>query len=165
MIISDAFWCTRSSHHEVRIISWRPFANFGMEVHQQLLDSRTAFEFEPANRTRHDMIGTSHSPHWLLRSRLENRMRCARLKGWRRRAILRSLATAFMDFCFAPASLVDPGPGRPSMPMNKPHLEFLRVDLAEGWATPPGYPDGIKQKILASDIDERRKMGSRTRLL
>ena len=51
------------------------------------------------------------------------------------------------------------------MPMNKPHLEFLRVDLAEGWATPPGYPAGIKQKILASDIDETRKMGSRTRLL
>ena len=51
------------------------------------------------------------------------------------------------------------------MPMNKPHLEFLRVDMTEGWATPPGYPPGIKQKILASDIDETRKMGSRTRLL
>jgi hypothetical protein len=51
------------------------------------------------------------------------------------------------------------------MPMNKPHLEFLRVDMTEGWATPPGYPAGIKQKILASDLDETRKMGSRTRLL
>jgi hypothetical protein len=51
------------------------------------------------------------------------------------------------------------------MPMNKPHLEFLRVDMTEGWASPPGYPSGIKQKILASDIDETRKMGSRTRLL
>ena len=51
------------------------------------------------------------------------------------------------------------------MPMNKPHLEFLRVDMSEGWATPPGYPSGIKQKILASDLDESRKMGSRTRLL
>ena len=30
---------------------------------------------------------------------------------------------------------------------------------------PPGYPAGIKQKILASDIDEARKSGSRTRLL
>ena len=51
------------------------------------------------------------------------------------------------------------------MPMNKPHLEFQRVDADEGWATPPGYPEGIKQKILASDIDEARKMGGRTRLL
>ena len=51
------------------------------------------------------------------------------------------------------------------MPMNKPHLEFMRVDMGEGWATPPGYPAGIQQKILASDIDETRKMGSRTRLL
>ena len=30
---------------------------------------------------------------------------------------------------------------------------------------PPGYPAGIEQKILASDLDETRKMGSRTRLL
>ena len=51
------------------------------------------------------------------------------------------------------------------MPMNKPHLEFTRVDMAEGWASPPGYPSGIKQKILASDLDETRKMGGRTRLL
>src|SRR5215468_1812380 len=52
-----------------------------------------------------------------------------------------------------------------SMPMNKPHLEFHRLDLDKGWATPEGYPSGIQQKILASDIDERRKMGSRSRLL
>ena len=51
------------------------------------------------------------------------------------------------------------------MPMNKPHLEFQRLDMGGGWATPEGYPAGIQQKILASDIDERRKMGSRTRLL
>jgi hypothetical protein len=51
------------------------------------------------------------------------------------------------------------------MPMNKPHLEFTAVDLGTGWATPAGYPAGIKQKILASDIDERAKTGSRTRLL
>src|SRR5262249_6361637 len=52
-----------------------------------------------------------------------------------------------------------------AMPMNKPHLEFTRVDMNTGWATPPGYPAGIQQKILASDIDETKKMGSRTRLL
>ena len=51
------------------------------------------------------------------------------------------------------------------MPMNKPHLEFHKVDMNSGWATPPGYPPGIKQKILASDLDETRKMGGRTRLL
>ena len=49
--------------------------------------------------------------------------------------------------------------------MNKPHLEFHRLDMNTGWATPEGYPSGIQQKVLASDLDERRKMGSRTRLL
>ncbi len=51
------------------------------------------------------------------------------------------------------------------MPMNKPHLEFHPVDMNEGWHTPAGYPAGIKQKILASDLDETKKMGSRSRLL
>ncbi len=51
------------------------------------------------------------------------------------------------------------------MPMNKPHLEFHTVDMETGWETPPGYPKGIQQKILASDLDEVKKMGSRTRLL
>jgi hypothetical protein len=51
------------------------------------------------------------------------------------------------------------------MPMNKPHLEFHTLNLSEGWETPAGYPAGIQQKILASDIDETKKMGSRTRLL
>jgi hypothetical protein len=51
------------------------------------------------------------------------------------------------------------------MPMNKPHIEFTRLDLNTGWHSPPGYPPGIKQKILASDLDEKNKMGGRTRLL
>jgi ChrR Cupin-like domain len=51
------------------------------------------------------------------------------------------------------------------MPMNKPHLEFHRLDLGSGWETMQGYPPNIQQKVLASDLDERRKMGSRTRLL
>lgn len=51
------------------------------------------------------------------------------------------------------------------MPMNKPHMEFLRLNMEEGWAPPPGYPPTIEQKILASDIDEHGKSGSRTRLL
>lgn len=51
------------------------------------------------------------------------------------------------------------------MPMNKPHLEFHVLDLDDGWATPEGYPTGIQQKILASDLDEAAKTGGRTRLL
>jgi hypothetical protein len=51
------------------------------------------------------------------------------------------------------------------MLFNKPHLEFHPIDMRSDWETPQGYPSGIQQKILASDIDERRKIGSRTRLL
>jgi hypothetical protein len=51
------------------------------------------------------------------------------------------------------------------MPINKPHLEFHRVDMDTGWVTPAGYPAGIEQKILADALDEERKSGSRTRLL
>ena len=51
------------------------------------------------------------------------------------------------------------------MPEKKPHLEFQRVDLVDGWETPAGYPPTIQQKILASDLDEQQKSGSRTRLL
>src|SRR5439155_830875 len=47
----------------------------------------------------------------------------------------------------------------------KQHLEFVRVDLNTGWERPPGYPPGFYQKILASDLDETAKKGSRTRLL
>ena len=51
------------------------------------------------------------------------------------------------------------------MAKGKPHIEFLALDLDAGWETPPGYPKGIKQKVLASDLDEENKTGSRTRLL
>jgi len=51
------------------------------------------------------------------------------------------------------------------MPINKPHLEFHRLDMSRGWETPPGYPAGIEQKILAGALDEAQKNGSRTRLL
>ena len=51
------------------------------------------------------------------------------------------------------------------MAKAKQHLEFVGVDLQAGWETPPGYPPGFTQKILASDIDEEAKRGSRTRLL
>jgi hypothetical protein len=47
----------------------------------------------------------------------------------------------------------------------KPHLEFHPVDMGSGWQTPPGYPSGIEQKVLAGTLDEANKAGSRTRLL
>jgi len=37
--------------------------------------------------------------------------------------------------------------------------------MNEGWATPPGYPKGIEQKILSGGLDEQGKHGSRTRFL
>jgi hypothetical protein len=51
------------------------------------------------------------------------------------------------------------------MPIEKEHKEFLAVDLKEGWETPPGYPKGIKQQILAGSLDEKNKRGYRTRHL
>ena len=51
------------------------------------------------------------------------------------------------------------------MSVNKPRLEFHTVDMTSGWETPPGYPEGIEQKILAGSLDEERRRGSRTRLL
>lgn len=51
------------------------------------------------------------------------------------------------------------------MAINKAHDEFRTVDLTAGWETPPGYPDGIEQKILAGALDEAGHHGSRTRLL
>jgi hypothetical protein len=51
------------------------------------------------------------------------------------------------------------------MPIVKEHLEFHAPDLSTGWETPPGYPPGIQQKILAGFLDEAAKRGHRTRLL
>ncbi|MCT8974225.1 cupin [Microbaculum marinisediminis] len=51
------------------------------------------------------------------------------------------------------------------MAINKEHLEFHALDLASGWEVPPGYPEGIKQKIIAGALDEDNMRGSRTRLL
>lgn len=48
---------------------------------------------------------------------------------------------------------------------RKPHLEFLRLDPDKDWVTPPGYPSSFKHKILTSDIDEEKKVGSRSRLM
>ena len=49
--------------------------------------------------------------------------------------------------------------------MPKQHLEFFSLDLNEGWDVPPGYPDGIEEKILCGSLDAEARTGSRTRLL
>ncbi len=51
------------------------------------------------------------------------------------------------------------------MAFDKGHKEFHTVDMATGWHTPPGYPTGIQQKIIAGELEEQRKRGNRTRLL
>jgi hypothetical protein len=51
------------------------------------------------------------------------------------------------------------------MAKGKPHLEFFPLDMDDGFETIEGYPDGITQKILVSDLDETGKSGSRTRIL
>jgi hypothetical protein len=51
------------------------------------------------------------------------------------------------------------------MKFDKGHREFHTLDMGTGWQTPPGYPDGFKQKILAGELDEMSKRGNRTRLL
>ena len=47
----------------------------------------------------------------------------------------------------------------------KLHDEFKTIDMTTGWETPPGYPEGIQQKILAGSLDEAAKTGNRSRLL
>lgn len=51
------------------------------------------------------------------------------------------------------------------MAIDKPHLEFHRLDLDAGWSVPEGYPSGITQKFLAGELDEVGRTGNRTRLL
>lgn len=51
------------------------------------------------------------------------------------------------------------------MAVNKLHREFYQVDMESGWETPPGYPAGIKQKILSGKLDVENKRGGHTRLL
>ena len=51
------------------------------------------------------------------------------------------------------------------MAIDKEHKEFHLPDLEQGWETPPGYPPGIEQKVLAGSLDEGARRGSRTRLL
>ena len=52
------------------------------------------------------------------------------------------------------------------MKISKTHQEFFPVDMkTDGWEVPPGYPQGIEQRILSGHLDEVKKQGFRTRLL
>ncbi len=51
------------------------------------------------------------------------------------------------------------------MAIQKEHKEFHSIDMQIGWETPPGYPEGIQQQILAGFLDEKNKRGYRTRHL
>jgi hypothetical protein len=51
------------------------------------------------------------------------------------------------------------------MTFDKGHREFHILDMKAGWHPVPGYPPGFAEKILAGDLDEKRKRGNRTRLL
>ncbi len=51
------------------------------------------------------------------------------------------------------------------MAVNKKHEEFYQVDMETGWQSPPGYPEGIQQKILSGFLDTENKTGGHTRLL
>ena len=51
------------------------------------------------------------------------------------------------------------------MGYDKGHKEFYGVDMKEGFHTVAGYPWGFSEKILAGSLDEKNKVGNRTRIL
>ncbi|MCX7313531.1 MAG: cupin [Alphaproteobacteria bacterium] len=51
------------------------------------------------------------------------------------------------------------------MGYDKGHREFYGVDMQEGFHTVAGYPWGFSEKILAGSLDEKNKIGNRTRIL
>ena len=51
------------------------------------------------------------------------------------------------------------------MGYDKGHKEFYGVDMKDGFHTVPGYPWGFSEKILAGSLDDKNKVGNRTRIL
>ena len=49
--------------------------------------------------------------------------------------------------------------------MLKPHLEFVSLDLSQGWSVPLGYPEGIEEKVLCGELSPEAATGCPTRLL
>jgi hypothetical protein len=52
-----------------------------------------------------------------------------------------------------------------AMGYDKGHKEFFKVDMNEGFHPVPGYPPGFFEKIIAGGLDEKNKVGNRTRIL
>ena len=51
------------------------------------------------------------------------------------------------------------------MKLDKPAVEFHGLDIETGWGPAPGAAPGIEQKLLSGELDERNKVGARTRLI
>jgi hypothetical protein len=51
------------------------------------------------------------------------------------------------------------------MGYDKGHKEFHGIDMKAGFHAVPGYPWGFSEKILAGSLDEKNKVGNRTRIL
>jgi quercetin dioxygenase-like cupin family protein len=51
------------------------------------------------------------------------------------------------------------------MTLDKSAVEFHGLDIEEGWEAAPGAPPSIEQKLLSGKLDERNKVGTRTRLI
>ena len=48
---------------------------------------------------------------------------------------------------------------------SKGHIKFTTLDLKEGFQNVPGYPPGFTERIIAGSLDEKSKVGNRTRVL
>ena len=46
----------------------------------------------------------------------------------------------------------------------RPHIEMASLDHGKGWSPLSGF-DGVEVKLLASDLDEARRCGARSRLV
>jgi hypothetical protein len=51
------------------------------------------------------------------------------------------------------------------MGYDKGHMEFTSLDLKEGFNKVAEYPLGFSERILAGSLDEKNKVGNRTRIL
>ena len=40
------------------------------------------------------------------------------------------------------------------MGKGKPHIEFMPLDMEDGWEVPPGYPEGMEQKVLTNAMTD-----------
>jgi hypothetical protein len=49
--------------------------------------------------------------------------------------------------------------------MLKEHQEFFTIDLTSGWEALGDRYQGIEQKILSGHLEEKKRIGCRTRLL